>query len=196
MRLWDALIAAGTPYGITPAGIWALDVARIEAGLILLDVDYVSARHALIERQKSSPLELGLGWTVNLDEAGLRRQRGARGGTRARAPAWQFVGVDVDWESLEALLRRGRAAAAAARRSRGATSVPLYAERPPGRLRHERVLVAAAQAVPRARARRGAMRRSRAPQLDDRGHGRASAQARRARACGRLPFFNPERKRA
>jgi glycine cleavage system aminomethyltransferase T len=30
--LWDAVVAAGNAHGITPAGIWALDVARIEAG--------------------------------------------------------------------------------------------------------------------------------------------------------------------
>src|SRR5690606_22069056 len=51
--LWDALIEAGTPYGITPAGIWALDLARIEAGLLMVDVDYHSAHHALIEARKS-----------------------------------------------------------------------------------------------------------------------------------------------
>jgi len=46
--LWDALIETGTPYGITPAGMLALDVARIEAGLLLIEVDYFSSRHALI----------------------------------------------------------------------------------------------------------------------------------------------------
>src|SRR4029077_6191380 len=66
--LWDALIETGTPYGITPAGMLALDVARIEAGLLLIDVDYFSSRHALIEAQKSTPYELGLGWTVATDK--------------------------------------------------------------------------------------------------------------------------------
>jgi aminomethyltransferase len=53
--LWDTLVEAGGPYGITPAGMLALDVARVEAGLLLIEVDYVSSRHALIEAQKSSP---------------------------------------------------------------------------------------------------------------------------------------------
>ncbi|HMJ58846.1 MAG TPA: aminomethyltransferase family protein, partial [Gemmatimonadales bacterium] len=66
LSLWDALIETGTPYGITPAGMLALDVARIEAGLLLIEVDYFSSKHALIEAQKSSPFELGLGWTVAL----------------------------------------------------------------------------------------------------------------------------------
>ena len=100
--VWDALIEAGTPYGITPAGIWALDMARIEAGLIMLDVDYHSSHHALIEAQKSSPLELGLDWTVP-EEKGPYTGRTALRAERARGPAWRFVGLAVDWVSLEAL---------------------------------------------------------------------------------------------
>lgn len=102
LPLWDALVQAGTPYGITPAGILALDVARIEAGLMLMDVDYVSARKALLERQTSSPFELDLGWSVNLakgpfvGKAALEREA-------SRAPLWQFVGLEVDWDALEAL---------------------------------------------------------------------------------------------
>jgi aminomethyltransferase len=98
--LWDALIQAGTPYGITPAGIWALDLARIEAGLVMLDVDYFSAHRAVIEDQKSSPFELNLGWTVSADKGPYNGRRALRA-EKARGPAWGFVGLDVDWESLE-----------------------------------------------------------------------------------------------
>jgi aminomethyltransferase len=98
--LWDALIEAGTPYGITPAGIWALDLARIEAGLVMLDVDYFSAHRAVIEDQKSSPFELNLGWTVSADKGPYNGRRALRA-EKARGPAWGFVGLDVDWESLE-----------------------------------------------------------------------------------------------
>ena len=100
--LWDALIEGGTPYGITPAGIWALDIARIEAGLIMLDVDYFSAHHALIEDQKSSPFELNLGWTVAKDK-GPYNGRTALVAERARPAAWGFVGLEVVWDSLEAI---------------------------------------------------------------------------------------------
>ena len=102
LPLWDALIESGTPYGITPAGMLALDVARIEAGLILIEVDYFSSRHALIEAQKSSPFELGLGWTVALGKAAFNG-RAALVQEKARGPAWQFTGLAVDWESLERL---------------------------------------------------------------------------------------------
>ena len=65
VSVWDALMDAGRAYGIVPAGIWALDIARIEAGLIMLDVDYFSSHRALIEDQKSSPYEINLGWAVS-----------------------------------------------------------------------------------------------------------------------------------
>jgi len=100
--LWDALMEAGTPYGITPAGMLALDVARIEAGLLLIEVDYFSSRHALIESQKSSPLELGLGWTVATDKERYNGQA-ALEAERRRGPSWQFTGLAVDWDSLEQL---------------------------------------------------------------------------------------------
>jgi len=100
--LWDALIEAGTPYGITPAGIWALDLARIEAGLVMLDVDYFSAHRAVIEDQKSSPFELNLAWTVSVDKGPHNGRRALRA-ERARGAAWGFVGLDVDWESLETI---------------------------------------------------------------------------------------------
>ena len=100
--LWDALNETGTPYGITPAGMLALDVARIEAGLLLIEVDYFSSRHALIEAQKSSPFELGLGWTVALGKESFNGKP-ALVAEQQRGPAWQFTGLAVDWESLERL---------------------------------------------------------------------------------------------
>ncbi|MGZ5091544.1 MAG: aminomethyltransferase family protein [Burkholderiales bacterium] len=102
LPLWDALIETGTRYGIVPAGMLALDVARIEAGLMLLDVDYVSARKALTDRQTSSPFELDLAWTVDLKKE-FFVGREALSNEAAREPEWQFVGVEVDWEGLERL---------------------------------------------------------------------------------------------
>src|ERR1041385_5955738 len=89
LRLWDALIAAGRPYGIMPAGMLALDMARIEAGLMLIDVDYVPARKALIDSQLSSPFELDLAWTVDLAKERFVG-RDALLAEKARGPAWQF----------------------------------------------------------------------------------------------------------
>lgn len=102
LGVWDALTEAGAPYGIVPAGMLALDVARIEAGLMLLDVDYVSARKALDGRQTSSPFELGLGWTVSLDKEQFVG-RAALADEKKREPEWQFTGIEVDWDALERL---------------------------------------------------------------------------------------------
>jgi aminomethyltransferase len=68
-RLWNLLMNAGRGYGLIPAGIIALDIARIEAGLLLIEVDYKSSRKALIPDHLSSPFEVGLGWAVNLEKA-------------------------------------------------------------------------------------------------------------------------------
>ena len=104
VALWDALMAKGAWFGIVPAGIWALDIARIEAGLVMADVDYHSAHRAHIEAQKSSPLELNLGWTVSAKK-GPYNGRAALSAERARRPEWSFVGISVNWESMEALYR-------------------------------------------------------------------------------------------
>jgi glycine cleavage system T protein (aminomethyltransferase) len=125
LTVWDAVTEAGSSYGLTPAGMLALDVARIEAGLLLLDVDYVSARRALIEMQKSSPLELSLDWTVAFDKpAFVGREALLR--ERARGAEWKFVGVEVAWEPLEALYN-GLGLAPKLPAMAWRTSVPLYA---------------------------------------------------------------------
>jgi aminomethyltransferase len=100
--LWDALMAAGHPYDITPTGMLALDVARIEAGLILLDVDYVGARKALIPSQQYSPYEIGLGRLVHLEKGAFIGQAALRREARAGSPR-QLVGLEVDWDELERL---------------------------------------------------------------------------------------------
>lgn len=126
LAVWDALMAAGRDYGIMPAGIWALDVARIEAGLVMLDVDYHSAHRAVIEAQKSTPFELSLDWSVALDKAPFNGRR-ALLAEKDRGPAWRFVGIEVDWDSFEALYSAvGLAPAIPAVAWRA--SVPIYRE--------------------------------------------------------------------
>jgi len=102
LPVWDAIMGAGEAYGIVPCGMLALDMARIEAGLMLLEVDYVSAHHALIERQKSSPFEMNLAWTVDLAKPWFVGQ-GALRAEVDRGVEWKFVGLDIDWNALERL---------------------------------------------------------------------------------------------
>lgn len=103
VTVWDALMAAGGAYGLRPAGMLALDVVRLEAGLILLEVDYTSARHAMNPEQNYSPFEIGLGRLVDFDKGdfvgrlALERERAAGG------PARRLVGLQLDWYDIEGL---------------------------------------------------------------------------------------------
>jgi aminomethyltransferase len=105
LRLWDALLDAGRPHGIEPAGLDALDVSRIEAGFILLGVDYFSAPKTILEARKSTPFEIGLGWVVDFERAGAPGfiGREALAAERRRGSAWALAGLEVAWEALEAL---------------------------------------------------------------------------------------------
>jgi len=103
IKVWDALMEAGHDYGILPVGILALDMARVEAGLFMLDVDYTSTGHAWIESQKSSPFELGLDWTVNLDKVGYFVGRKALEKEKREGSPWKMVGIEIDWVGMEAL---------------------------------------------------------------------------------------------
>ena len=100
VKVWDKIFEEGEGFGIAPVGIVALDIARIEAGLVMLQVDYISARKALIEEQKSSPFELGLGWTVDLKKEYFIGRKALLAEKR-RGSQWNLVGVEVDWTSLE-----------------------------------------------------------------------------------------------
>ena len=105
LKLWDCLMEAGAPYGITPTGLHALDMVRIEAALILLDVDYISAQHAIIDLRKSSPFELGLGWTVKLKKKDFIGRK-ALFQENERGSEWQLRGIEIKWEPLEKLYRK------------------------------------------------------------------------------------------
>jgi aminomethyltransferase len=102
---WDALMEAGADYGIAPVGILAMDMARVEAGLFMIEVDYTSTSHAWIEPQKSSPFELGLEWTVALDKQGYFVGRRALEREKREGSAWKMVGLEVEWEGMEKLFK-------------------------------------------------------------------------------------------
>jgi aminomethyltransferase len=104
VELWDALMDAGGAFGIRPAGLSALDVVRVEAGLILLEVDYTSSRHALIPEQAYSPFELGiLGRMVDLAKPQFVGRRALVAERQAGGPPRRLVGLDLEWSSLERL---------------------------------------------------------------------------------------------
>jgi len=105
LDIWDALMEAGRPFDIKPAGMLALDVARIEAGLLLIDIDFNSSKKALIEDQKYSPFEMGLARLVNLDKQRFVGQRALQE-EQKRGPAKQIVGLEIHWTRVEELYEK------------------------------------------------------------------------------------------
>ena len=124
VKVWDALMDAGRQFDIHAAGMLALDVARVEAGLLLIEVDYVSSKKALIPEQKYSPYELGFGKMVHLEKENfvgklslIRQQK--------TSVARQLVGLEMDWVEIEERYEKfGLTPAAPSQASR--VHVPVY----------------------------------------------------------------------
>jgi glycine cleavage system T protein (aminomethyltransferase) len=100
VKVWDVIVREGKHFDLHAAGMLALDIARIEAGLILIEVDYNSSKKALIEAQKFSPYEIGLGKLVHL-EKGPFIGRAALQEEHRRGSARQLVGLEIDWTDVE-----------------------------------------------------------------------------------------------
>jgi aminomethyltransferase len=111
LRIWDALMDHGREFDVRPCGMLALDVARIEAGLILIDVDYTSCRKALIPSQQYSPFEIGLGRLVQFQKENFvgrtalaaEQAGGKNGNHQLTAGNRRLIGLELDWTSLERL---------------------------------------------------------------------------------------------
>jgi aminomethyltransferase len=124
LRVWDALMKEGRQFDIHPTGMLALDVARIEAGLILIDVDYHSSKKALIDSQKYYPDEIGLGKLVHLKKDHFIGKKALTNATRRGTPR-RLVGLEIDWTHVEQLYDKvGLAPQAPSQASR--VAVPVY----------------------------------------------------------------------
>ena len=99
-KLWDSMMEIGEDYQMLPAGEVALNQVRIEAGLLLIDADFISSTHTMFEVQKSTPYELGLGWMVRLKKDFFVGQEALRK-EKERGSRWAMVGLEVDINSLE-----------------------------------------------------------------------------------------------
>ncbi|MGH9773558.1 MAG: aminomethyltransferase family protein [Candidatus Acidiferrales bacterium] len=102
LRVWDSLFAEGVRFGIYPAGMLALDIARIEAGLLLIEVDYTSSKKALISAQTFSPYELGFDRMVHLDKEHFIG-RDALIEEKRRGPKRRLAGLEINWDDIERL---------------------------------------------------------------------------------------------
>ncbi len=108
LRLWDMLMSAGCGYNLTPIGTTALKMARVEAGLLLMGVDFHSARYAWVPEQTESPFELGWGWmlrTLADDDREFLGRNALRSELLSQSSRWKTVGLEVDWHDFERLHR-------------------------------------------------------------------------------------------
>ena len=94
-RLWDALMEAGRIRTIRPVGSRALNIARLEAGFLLPNVDFVSSAHTLRNGTARSPFEVGLGWCVDFGKGPFTGRR-ALLEEHGRAPRRRLVGLDIE----------------------------------------------------------------------------------------------------
>jgi aminomethyltransferase len=124
VKVWDAVMETGKRFDIHAAGMLALDVARVEAGLLLIEVDYTSSKKALIASQKYSPFELGFGKMVHLNKENFIG-KAALEKDQKEGVARQFVGLEIDWTEVEDRYEKfGLTPAAPSQASR--VAVPVY----------------------------------------------------------------------
>ena len=124
VEVWDALMRGGRAFDIHAAGMLALDVARVEAGLLLIDVDFNGSKKALIESQKYTPFEMGLDRLVQLDKRPFVG-RAALADEKQHGSARKIVGLEIGWRAVERLHDEvGLAPQVAATASR--THVPVF----------------------------------------------------------------------
>ena len=107
LEVWDAVFEAGAPFGIHAAGIRALDVARVEAGLILIEAEYTSARHAISPEQSYSPFEIGLGRMVDFAKpAPFVGRQALLAEQAAGGPERRLVGLELEWAGIEGMFAK------------------------------------------------------------------------------------------
>ncbi len=124
VKVWDAITETGKRFDLHAAGMLALDVARVEAGLLLIEVDYTSSKKALIPSQRYSPFELGFGKMVHLNKDNFIGKSALEKDAKDGLPR-QFVGLEIDWIEVEASYEKyGLTPAAPAQASR--VAVPVY----------------------------------------------------------------------
>jgi aminomethyltransferase len=94
-RVWDLLMESGQTRGIRPIGSKALNIARIEAGFLQPNVDFVSSAHTVLIGRDRSPLELGLEWLVDFAKPYFTGRRALVEEKRLGA-ARRLVGLDIE----------------------------------------------------------------------------------------------------
>jgi len=108
IEVWDAITKAGAEYNLIPIGTTALKMARVEAGLLLMDVDFQSSRYAWVDAQRETPIELGFGWMFRhlaKDQRDFVGRDAIEKELTNHSSRWTTVGLEVDWHDYERVHR-------------------------------------------------------------------------------------------
>ena len=106
LTVWDSLMKAGEGYNIAPIGTTALKMARVEAGLLLMGVDFDSSRFAWVDAQRETAIELGWSWmfrNLEKDDRDFIGRRAIEAEIKNKTSRWKTVGLEIDWHSYEAV---------------------------------------------------------------------------------------------
>ncbi|MDC3224363.1 aminomethyltransferase family protein [Mariniblastus sp.] len=106
LTVWDALMTAGEGYNIAPIGTTALKMARVEAGLLLMGVDFDSSRFAWVDAQRETAIELGWSWmfrNLDKDDRDFIGRAAIEAEIKNKTSRWKTVGLEIDWHSYEAV---------------------------------------------------------------------------------------------
>jgi len=97
LSLWDRLFKAGRIHGIRAIGYAALNRARIEAGLIVANADFITAEHALRASRERMPDEIGLGFMIERKkEAYFNGRHAIEAAREAGSLTHILVGLEVE----------------------------------------------------------------------------------------------------
>ena len=194
----DAIIEAGEGHGFIPFGEEALLMTRIEAGLVLINVEFSSSRFAFTDHDRVTAKELGFGWMlkgIDADDRPFIGRNAIRKELADKTSRWASVGLLVDWAGLQPALHRGRPDPAQGRDAARLRVDAVRRRRRADRLRHQPDVLADAAAPHRDGP--GATRSSAPSARASTSSSPSTTSTRRSRAdVARLPLFNPPRKTA
>lgn len=94
--LWERLFSAGEVFGIRMIGSNALEMLRIEAGLVLVNAEYMSCFQTVRANRDRTPFELGLDFIVDMNKGHFNGRRALLEAQR-KGPGKKLVGLDIDW---------------------------------------------------------------------------------------------------
>lgn len=102
--VWDRIIRSGSNYNITPIGTTPLKMARVEAGLLLMGVDFLSSKFSWVDAQRESPVELGWQWmfrNLDLDDRDFIGRKAIESEVKNGTSRWRTVGLEIDWQAYQ-----------------------------------------------------------------------------------------------